>query len=141
MLNLRKNALCLAKRKALAIHALKSSFTSSLAWLFFPTGHLMVQADIPRWTACPSKADALRVFILWFYDIFEPAGLRRKKRGNKLLIAKSWYLLFTRAVCTHYGMFTRLPVLIGLPVNTEKTLEKYDCRRYNLIRKFATLRR
>lgn len=67
--------------------------------------------------------------VLQFYGVSEPAGLRRKKTGCKLLIAESWYLLSTRVECTHYAMFARLPVLIGLPKNTEKTLEKYDCRR------------
>lgn len=67
--------------------------------------------------------------VLQFYGVSEPAGLWRKKTGCKLLIAESWYLLSTRVECTHYAMFARLPVLIGLPKNTEKTLEKYDCRR------------
>lgn len=79
--------------------------------------------------------------ILQFYGMSEPAGLSRKKRRNKLLIAESWYLLSARVEGSHYTMFMRLRVLIGLLLNTERTHEKCDRRRYNLIRKFATVRR
>lgn len=128
--NLEKNTHCLRKPLSFPPFSLKKKVPP------FPTSPaVFVQLDI-LW--CPKilKDGQLVVqkllsltLVLQFYGVSEPAGLPRKKTGCKLLIAESWYLLSTRVECTHYAMFARLPVLIGLPKNTEKTLEKYDCRR------------